>query len=130
MFFLKGFLLPVFLLILLVIPVLIFLLGAVYYGALYVIWDKLDDISSFLSGVFVFLCICLTFGFLYMLFSEDSAIHLLFVPIRNLVNNYIDFLNSFYPWLEEFLDSFSSFFAFRRLMVSPPDRQLFRHSDQ
>lgn len=113
MFFLKGFLLPVFLLILLVIPVLIFLLGAVYYGALYVIWDKLDDISSFLSGVFVFLCICLTFGFLYMLFSEDSAIHLLFVPIRNLVNNYIDFLNSFYPWLEEFLDSFSSFFAVR-----------------
>lgn len=111
MYFLKGFLLPVFMLILLVIPVVIFLLGAVYYGLLYTIWDRLDDISGFLSGVFVFLCICLTFGLLYMLFSEDSAIHSLFVPVGNLINDYIDFLDNFYPWLEEFLDSFSSFFS-------------------
>ena len=107
MYFLKGFMLPLFFLSFVAI---IFTFCCVFSLLFYVLWhiyQKLNEINSGLSVVFVFLCICCWCGIVYMLFSEGSAIHNFLTPLDNLLNSYYDFLFDYYPWLEDFLKAFS-----------------------
>lgn len=107
MYFLKGFLLPVFLFIFVFFIAVVLLLFTFFCIGLLNVYDWLEDKSSVLAFFFVCFCICCGCGLLYSLFVEGSFIRGLLSLVRDLLKSYFDFLYDFYPWLEDFLKAFS-----------------------